>query len=73
MKIDFLGKKFYSGTDLLEFWNATDEIDDETGSQGLWDLSREVMDLSNDEYKSDDEKQCGIYYLLQQIAGELNK
>ncbi len=70
MKIDFLGKKFYSGIDLLEFWNATDEVDDETGSQGLWDLSREIMDLSNDEYESDDEKQCYIYYLLQQITGE---
>ena len=70
MKIDFLGKKFYSGTDLLELWNATDEVDDETGSQGLWDLSREIMDLSNDEYESDDEKQCYIYYLLQQITGE---
>ena len=70
MKIDFLGKKFYSGTDLLEFWNATHEIDDETGSQGLWDLSREIMDLSNDEYESDDEKQCYIYYLLQQVTGE---
>ena len=70
MKIDFLEKKFYSGFDLLEFWNATDEIDDETGSQGLWDLAREIMDLSNDEYESDDEKQCYIYYLLQQITGE---
>lgn len=70
MKIDFLGKKFYSGTDLLEFWNTTDEIDDETGSQGLWDLAREIMDLSNDEYESDDEKQYYIYYLLQQIIGE---
>lgn len=70
MKINFLGKKFYSGIDLLEHWNATDDVDDETGSQGLWDLSREIMDLSNDEYESDDEKLCYIYYLLQQMAGE---
>lgn len=70
MKIDFLGKKFYSGIDLLEHWNTTDEMDDETGSRGLWDLSREIIDLSNDEYESDDEKQCYIYYLLQQITGE---
>lgn len=70
MKIDFLGKKFYSGIDLLEYWNATGDVDDETGSRGLWDLSREVMDLSTDECKSDDEKQCYIYYLLQQITGE---
>ena len=70
MKIDFLGKKFYSGIDLSEFWNAENEVGDETGSRGLWDLSREIMDLSTDECESDDEKQCYIYYLLQQITGE---
>ena len=78
MYIEFNGDEFYSGQDLLDYHKehsgldksvtSVDEIDDETGTKGLWDLAREIMDYLH--YEGDDEgiRQGNIYYLLQQLT-----
>lgn len=78
MYIEFQSNDFYSGQDLLDYHidNGTiskdttnpDDVADEKGSKGLWDLSHTIMDYLNRNDIDEDTKQSELYYLLQDIT-----
>ena len=78
MHIEFQSNDFYSGQDLLDYHidNGTipkdttnpDDVADEKGGKGLWDLSHAIMDYLNRNDIDEDIKQSELYYLLQDIT-----